>query len=354
MIIKKIKNAITNRWKKLYQFIIFYPEKKRELERKLEEDKDVIWFIGSAHYDNIGDQAISYATIKFLNNYFPNYTLIEIRLCDYYKYLKAIKKLAKKDDIIVMQGGGNMGFYYFDAEVNRRNVIKSFPDNQIIIFPSTIDYGTSPRALHELNNSIKIYNKHKKLTICAREEKSYYTMKELYKNNNIILVPDIVLWLNIPEFSLKREKVGLCLRRDIEKTNLSNEIFNKFKNESRFVITDNVSTEKNITSDMREKIFIDKLKEFSSYEVVITDRLHTMIFCEITETPCLFLDNSNGKVNGVYSLWISQKCDYIEKIDSNIKQIEQQIDSITKLKNKQKIIYENQFKILVENIKAGR
>lgn len=353
MIIKKAKNFIINRTKKIYEYTKYYSKTKKELLAQIEKSTNIIWFVGSAHYDNIGDQAISYATIKFLNDNYPNHNVIEIRLCDYYKYLKAMKKLAKKDDIIVMQGGGNMGFYYFGAEQNRRSIIKNFPENPIIIFPSTIDYGTSPRAIQELNNSIKIYGKHKNLTICAREQKSYSAMKELYKNNQIILVPDIVLSLNMPDFDLKRDKIGLCLRRDIEKTNLSNEIFDKFKNESKFVVTDNVSVEKNITSEMREKIFIDKLKEFASYEVVITDRLHTMIFCTITKTPCLFLDNSNGKVNGVYSLWIAEKCNYIKKIEDT-SEIEKQINEVIKTEDKNQINYNEEFKMLHDYIKTER
>jgi pyruvyl transferase EpsI len=38
-------------------------------------------------------------------------------------------------------------------------------------------------------------------------------------------------------------------------------------------------------------------------ELVITDRLHGMIFCAITSTPCIVMSNYNYKVSGVYE-WI--------------------------------------------------
>ena len=45
--------------------------------------------------------------------------------------------------------------------------------------------------------------------------------------------------------------------------------------------------------------------EFASASLVITDRLHGMIFAAINGTPCLALDNISKKVSGVYEL-ISQ------------------------------------------------
>ena len=54
---------------------------------------------------------------------------------------------------------------------------------------------------------------------------------------------------------------------------------------------------------------------FSRSKVIITDRLHGMIFAAITGTPAIILTNSNHKVKGVYE-WIKH-CDYIKYI-SNI------------------------------------
>lgn len=45
---------------------------------------------------------------------------------------------------------------------------------------------------------------------------------------------------------------------------------------------------------------------FKSSKVVITDRLHGMIFCAITKTPCVVLPNSNHKISGTYYNWLSE------------------------------------------------
>ena len=47
------------------------------------------------------------------------------------------------------------------------------------------------------------------------------------------------------------------------------------------------------------------LNRIASKELVVTDRLHCMIFCAITETPCIAFDNSNKKISGVYKAWLS-------------------------------------------------
>ena len=46
-----------------------------------------------------------------------------------------------------------------------------------------------------------------------------------------------------------------------------------------------------------------KLAAFSEVKLVITDRLHGMLFSAITHTPCIAIDNLSRKVSGVYE-WI--------------------------------------------------
>ena len=48
-----------------------------------------------------------------------------------------------------------------------------------------------------------------------------------------------------------------------------------------------------------------KWREFCGAELVITDRLHGMIFACITSTPCIVLDNYNHKIRNFYRSWLS-------------------------------------------------
>ena len=52
-----------------------------------------------------------------------------------------------------------------------------------------------------------------------------------------------------------------------------------------------------------------KLREFAASELVITDRLHGMIFAAVTETPCIVLNSRSHKIRGCYE-WL-KKLGYI-------------------------------------------
>ena len=66
--------------------------------------------------------------------------------------------------------------------------------------------------------------------------------------------------------------------------------------------------------DFLNEIVKEKIQEFLGSKLVITDRLHGMIFAAITETPCIALSNYNHKVIGTYD-WISY-LPYISFADS--------------------------------------
>ena len=137
------------------------------------------------------------------------------------------------------------------------------------------------------------------------------------------------------------------MRKDIEKSNLSEKVIKYFVDKT-CQYTDNVSDIKKVEIDERKKIVEDKMKEYASYELVITDRLHTMIFCYITKTPCLFLDNLNGKVLRVYNDWIKDSsCNYIKKLDIN--NIENEIKEFINIKPDNKA--ENIIKKCFEKLK---
>lgn len=70
----------------------------------------------------------------------------------------------------------------------------------------------------------------------------------------------------------------------------------------------------NIYREKREEKVQAKLEEFSNAKLVITDRLHGMVFSALAGTPCIAIDNVSKKVSGVYN-WISY-LDYIKVVES--------------------------------------
>ena len=301
-----------------------------------------IIIMGIPHHGNIGDNAIAIAEEELIKKFFPQYELCMMQE----KYLdicvKKVRKIIKDQDIIMLHGGGNIGDTYERPEKGRREVIKTFPNNKIIIFPQTAYFSDTIEGQKQLEKSKEIYNNHKNLIIFAREEKSYEFMKKNFYNCKIYLTPDMVMTLN-KSIDLDRKGALLLFRTDKEKT-LENESIEKIKEIvktkfEKYTISDmNLGSGiVNIGGKKREKILDNKFKQFQTSQIVITDRLHGMIFAAITETPCVVFGNFNHKIIESYK-WL-EKLEYIRFCD-NMNKIEDIIEKVIKTKNRK---YDNKF-----------
>lgn len=298
--------------------------------------------MGIPHHGNIGDSAIAVAEEKILEQNFKDYKIYYLQE----KYLdicsNRIKQFINDEDIILLHGGGNIGDTYIRPEKGRREVIKSYPNNKIIIFPQTAYFSNTEEGKKELKISKEIYNKHKNLVILAREEKTYEFMKQNFYNAKIYLTPDIVMTLH-KKSNKNRKGALLIFRTDKEKT-LKNENIEKTKEivnkKFREYIISDMSLGSgivNIAGKRREEVLTKKFEQFATSEIVITDRLHGMVFAAITETPCVVFGNFNYKISESYK-WL-KNLEYIEFCD-NIEEIENKIENVTKAENKS---YDNSF-----------
>lgn len=287
----------------------------------ISKDEQKIFLMLAPDYANVGDIAISIAQQKILQEIHPSRKIIEIPMLNFYEYKNDIKNIINNDDIITIIGGGNMGSVYLEGEERRRDIIKSFPNNKIISFPQSINFENTLNGKEEFEKTIKTYGEHKNLTIFAREERSYNIMKQNFKND-VYLVPDTVFYLkdkfNIQE-NTQRKFITLCLRDDKEKmtsNTISKDIISLLKNNNLNNIKSIDTYLGNIKFEPSDKnsIFEKLLKEFTESKVIITDRLHGMIFALITHTPCIALDNSNKKVSSTYNTWLKE-CSYIRFLD---------------------------------------
>ncbi|MEK0209527.1 polysaccharide pyruvyl transferase family protein [Bifidobacterium mongoliense] len=272
--------------------------------------------LGAADYGNLGDIAISYAQERFLSSFFHD--VFEIQTGHFWEHYRALKKRIRSSDLIVLQGGGNMGDLYEWFEIERCEIISLFPNNPIIIFPQTIDYRQTDRLL--LQYSQKTYAKHgRTLHIAAREQRSYVKMKAIYSNNDVVVVPDIVLSLGKDKlFSEAKEtaqnKILLCIRNDHEKADLTHQLTEVDQYALLHGIpigrTDTVIDTGYIPMNKRYEYLSELVRNFRSARLVVTDRLHGMVIAALAGVPCLALSNSNGKVEGVYQ-WLDSEPNYV-------------------------------------------
>ena len=257
--------------------------------------------MGIPQHANLGDSAIALAEEKLINAYFPKYKKYYMQE----EYLdiccQKTKKYIDDEDIILLHGGGNIGDIYDRPERGRRKVIETYQNNKIIIFPQTAYFSNTDKGKEELEVSKKIYNAHKNLVIMAREQKSYEFMKEHFYNAKVYLTPDIVMTLN-KSVNKPRKGALFIFRNDREKTineqefEIIKETVSKFF--SDFKLSDmsaSITRIRNVAGEYRDILLTNKFNEFQTAELVITDRLHGMIFSAITETPCIVLESLTHK-----------------------------------------------------------
>ena len=314
--------------------------------------KKVVLF-GVPTYGNIGDAAIVLATEKFIRDNLSEYEYVKVLDDETEQKIEELQKILTNEDVILLQGGGNFGDEYVLLEERRRLIIEAFPNNKIILMPQTIYFNNTEYGKSELEKSKNIYNNHKHLTLIPREKVSLEIMKKEFYNANLILTPDIVMYLNKTE-PRERKGVLLTLRSDLEKV-LTEEKIQKinqdiYKHFDEIKTTDTHLGNAPIYCNMREKVFEDKIEEFRNAELVITDRLHGMIFAAITSTPCIAMGNYNHKIKSSFEWLKDQKyIKFLEDIDS----LEEAIIELKNYKNSQ---YNNEFAIkeykkLIDTIK---
>lgn len=277
-------------------------------EFKLDKTQNQAYIFLAADYGNLGDVAITFAQTQFLKKN-SDYQVIEIPISKSLEGLWFVKKNIKKGDIITTVGGGNMGDLYDQIEFIRQLSIRFFPNNRVISFPQTFDFSETEKGNKALKVAKKVYNSHNDFHIVAREKTSYELMKKHYTNANVLLTPDIVLSLDQSEPRKSRKGVVICMRKDAEKhltdeqsQFILDEIKKNFEDITYYdthIHRDNLSIEERETE-------LNKIWEvFRGAELVVTDRLHGMIFCQITASPTMVFQNNNHKVRETHD-WIKE------------------------------------------------
>lgn len=283
-------------------------------ELSLREGEQVRFFIlGTPNHGNLGDWAIAFAQEEMIRKNAAGAGVYFVSETDYWKVRGFLLRQVRKEDVLVLTGGGNLGDLYPYAEDLRRDAIKSFPHQQKILFPQSLAFvgHAQPKRL------LRPYRRAENLVLFARERESCERMAEALGVERVCLVPDIALSLSWPVAGpIARSGVLVCLRKDgeakltqSERSNMITLLRERF---CSVTLTDTVAPGR-LNQQQAKKALADKLRAFRQAELVVTDRLHGMIFAALTQTPCVSLSNFNQKVREVYR-WL-EDFSYIRYVD---------------------------------------
>lgn len=303
--IKELKEIIKlqiadPRWTRYKKKIALHKEKR-------------VFLIGSPVHGNLGDHAIAEEEKKFLKEYFPDYTTFEILMPFYHTQKKFLRKHINLNDIVCVSGGGWMGNLWIHNEIVVREIIRDYQKNQIVIFPQTLHYTDDVAGREELQKTIYIFEQHKNLLIGVRDRNSYNLIVDKFKLNGhskAIYCPDMVLYGHCPRKLSSNgcySNINICIRDDCEGLYKSaSEVISQLIPAPYYSTTIDTVIPHRIPLKKRTKELQMVWRKFAESKLVITDRLHAMLFSYINGTPCIALNNKTGKVFGVYE-WIAEQ-----------------------------------------------
>ncbi len=276
-----------------------------------------IYMLGTPAHDNLGDHIIALSEELYFRKYFPEYSYIDCIMPFVVECFDVLQRNIRESDIICISGGGWLGTTWRNDELFVRKVLKRFPENPIVILPQTVFYDNDMAFSEE---GAEIYHSHKKLLFCLRDKASYdYVISHGFiEKERAFLMPDFALLYKgyKKRKDVRKELNHICLRNDREKVlNIQQKriVYSAAKSLADVKELSTISGTKIVRTDQRKEAVLSKLNEVSSGKLLITDRLHAMIFAALTGTPCLAFDNLTHKVTGVYD-WI-RHLEYIHLAD---------------------------------------
>ena len=269
-------------------------------------------------HGNRGDIAIALAERRLFTENCKSFTLIEIpsEMCGEYSHL--IRQHLNSKDILLITGGGFFGSFWRNEPEAALKVLRYLKHNRVIIMPQTVFYFDNKQGRKELALDRKSFANFSDLHVFVRDRNSYELISRtnLFPNaKSVDLVPDMVCAMDFQRLAPeKRSGVVVCLRPDVERVldkkqrnALIAELQERF-GEVKFWSTN--PAQRPVKIHNWEEALTESLRTAAGAELVVTDRLHGMLFAAITGTPCVAFDNKTGKVHSVHE-WISG-CGYVQ------------------------------------------
>ncbi|WFU39390.1 polysaccharide pyruvyl transferase family protein [Bradyrhizobium sp. CB82] len=275
------------------------------------------------NHPNVGDSAIWLGEETYLQRKLgrgPSY------VCTYDTFAREEFERAVPVGPILIHGGGNFGDLWPSHQEFRLRLLSEFPDRRIIQLPQTIHFSSKA----SLKRAAEIINSHKKFRILVRDAQSLNVARKEF-TAPVDLCPDMAFCLGAQSSRAEiTRKLLLLLRTDHEKVEQE-----RSRPLPSFAVVEDWLTERRGLAkwlflravletsllpfkgrmpsglDTRIRWFhllassrvARGMEQVGSSAYVITDRLHTHIFCVLLNVPHSVLDNNYGKISTFVDAW---------------------------------------------------
>lgn len=236
-------------------------------------------------------------------------------------------KRVKQGDIIVFDGGGNIGDIWRDNMEFFLSVVEANRNNRIVVLPNSVWY--SDESL--IAEDAQCMAAHPDLHLVARDNYSYDFMQRHFGANHVYLAPDMAFY--IPDSMLAKARTTkpkngtiLYLRR------IDKEFVSATAVEIPEATVSDWPTMTSLTSlDYVYAIVSGKLRKYqmlgsldrlsrmlirdryvgvgsrfiAEFDRIVTTRLHTLILSVLVGRPVEYIDNISGKLSAYVDTWLS-------------------------------------------------
>ena len=295
--------------------VIEYAVNANTLKRLNKREKRRIYLLLTPQYLNYGDHAIAYSELRFLQTAFPDREVFEVNYNIFELWSERLAEVVVPEDVIVVTGGGYMGNLWPEAQRLTERIVELFQENRIVFAPQTLFFKQKEAVQSDVERFVTLLKQHGNCFFFGRDAASCRMMESIgfVRDLDFQLMPDFAIFMpDDYSYRLSRSGVSCCLRDDGESVIDKEAVYRVLPyNQPRKLIMAKNHVE--IPVNIRHTMLGRKFRQYCESELIVTDRLHAMIFSAYTGTPCVAFDNISGKVSGVYE-WI-RDLDYIAMAD---------------------------------------
>ncbi len=273
----------------------------KDMERIRKAGNNCIFLMATPVHGNLGDHAIVYAQKKLLRELQLQDYVIEISMEEYKAYKGLLEERIQPTDMILLSGGGNLGTLWPIEDSVIAEIVDTYRNNSILIFPQTCFYYDDDMAKQRMLRNRIIYSQAGNLKVFLRDKKSYELFSSEFPSVSTYLVPDMVTYMTLKPSGRRTKCCLVCVREDKESILSPAErsrLLDALSEKGYDVIICSTVEQYGINKETREDVLSKKWQQFAQARLVVTDRLHGMLFAAINETPCFYMDNISGKVSG--------------------------------------------------------
>jgi exopolysaccharide biosynthesis predicted pyruvyltransferase EpsI len=281
-------------------------------------------------HENVGDSAIWLGQRKLLRQI--GVDVVYAASSGSYRS-SDLKHCLGRDGTIVIQGGGSFGDIWPEQQDFRYQILSDHPSRRIVQFPQSLHFG----SVQTQNVARDTITGHSDFALMVRDRASLELAQSI-SCSEVYLTPDSAIALQPKKRLTPHIDVLWLLRKDVESLGVGAERLqlrtgyqavdwppdplgtSRYIGATRAIASTGLRARRQVLRgqwqtplgrksalrywDSRaERRLIAGLELLSTGRVVVTDRLHAAILCDLLGIPCVRLDNTYGKVFGYFDLW---------------------------------------------------